>query len=358
MVFLILGFGILAFILYRKLSAIQNAENSSSSAAMQNQLNILAQNLDYKLSETNKIVQDQLTFSNQRLQQQSFTNNELLSKVSENNQKALQQVTEKLVKVEDTNRQVVNFAEQLQHLENILKNPKQRGLLGEYFLETMLDNVLPQSVFKIQYPFRNGVIVDAAIFAKDKIIPIDAKFSLEACNRIFDCTDQLLRPALEKELMSDVKKRIDETSKYIKPDEGTIDVAFMFVPSDGVYQEIIRVSTSKGSTLDIIGYAYSRKVVIVSPTSFFAYLQTVMQALNTVQIESQVLEIVKYLNESSKYLKMFEENMNKMGKNLGTLVNSFNRTSDDARKLSSRIAKITNNDKNLLSLDKVEDQID
>jgi DNA recombination protein RmuC len=166
------------------------------------------------------------------------------------------------------------------------------------------------------------------------------------------------RPALEKDLMNDVKKRIDETSKYIKPEEGTIDVAFMFVPADGVYQEIINISTATGSSLDIIGYAYSKKVVIVSPTSFFAYLQTVLQALNTMQIEGKVQDIIKYLNESNKYLKQFEENMNKLSKNVVTLVNTFNRTNDDARKLSTRIARITNNEKNLLSLDRVDEHIE
>jgi DNA recombination protein RmuC len=358
LLFLVLGFGAFAFILYRKLNALEKGSSDASNMMLQNQLNALMQNLDYRLNETNKMVQDQLSYSSQHIQQQNASHSDLLRKVSENNQKVLQEVAEKLVKVEDTNKQVVNFAEQLQHLENILKSPKQRGILGEYFLETMLSNVLPKSVFRMQYPFREGVIVDAVIFAKDKIIPVDAKFSLEACNRLFACTDASLRPSLEKELMNDVKKRIDETSKYIKPEEGTIEVAFMFVPADGVYQEIIRISTTEGSNLDIIGYAYSKRVVIVSPTSFFAYLQTVLQALNTMKIEEQVQDIIKYMNESNKYLKQFEDNMNKLAKNVSALVNGFNRVTDDARKLSGRIARITNNEKNLLSLDRVDEHIE
>lgn len=358
LVFLVVGFGIFAFTLYRKLSALEHSGNESSMHMLQSQLNALMQNMDYRLGETNKMVQNQLSYSNQNIIQQNASHQELLRKVNENNQKILQEVAEKLVKVEDTNKQVVNFAEQLQHLDNILKNPKQRGLLGEYFLETMLANVLPQSVFKMQYAFRDGVIVDAIILARDKIIPIDAKFSLEACNRIFECNDKTLKPQLEKELMQDVKKRIDETSKYIKPEENTIDVAFMFVPADGVYQEIIRISTSPGSNLDIIGYAYSKHVVIVSPTSFFAYLQTVLQALNTMKIEEQVQDIIVYLNESNKYLKEFEDNMNKVSKNISALVNNFNRMANGARKLSNRITRITNNEKNLLSLETVDEHIE
>lgn len=355
-ILLVLGFGVALLLILKRLNSLQNSNSTdNASILLQNQINSVIQNVDAKLAQTNKIIQEQLNLSNQRLHQQNFANNELLQKISENNNKILQEVTEKLVKVEDTNKQVVNFAEQLQSLENILKNPKQRGLLGEYFLETMLSNILPASIYKMQYGFQDGVIVDAVIFTKDKIIPIDAKFSLEACNKMFDCNDKELRKVLERDFLNDVKKRIDETSKYIKPEENTLDIAFMFVPADGVYQEIIRASGNGSTTSDIVSYAYSKKVIIVSPTSFFAYLQTVVQALKTVQIEEQVQDIIKYLNESTKYLQQFEENMNKLGKNIGVMVNSFNRANDEARKLSIRIAKITKNERNLLSLDKVSE---
>jgi DNA recombination protein RmuC len=352
-IFLILAFGIFVFLINKKLSSLVNPSDQGNSLLLQNQINSVVQSLDYKLSETNKIINDQLHLSNERLHLQSNSNNDLLRKISENNNQVLKEVTEKLTRVEDTNRQVVGFAEQLQSLEKILKNPKQRGLYGEYYLETILANVLPKSIYKVQYPFIDGVIVDAVILASDKIVPIDAKFSLEAYNRMCDAPDVITRTRFEKEFISDVKKRIDETSKYIKPEENTINVAFMFVPADGVYQEIIKIGTSE-STFDIINYAYSHKVVIVSPTSFFAYLQTVLQALNTLQIEGKLLDIVKYLNESTRYLKEFEENMNKVGKNIITLSNSFNRASDDARKLSSRISKVTNNQENLIGIEKVE----
>lgn len=345
---------VLVISLNSKLTKLTEKKDDTSSLLIQNQLNSLVNNLDNKLSETNRIIQDQLSSSNSRLQQQSSINNDLLHKISENNNKILQQVTEKLVKVEDTNTQIMNFAEQLQSLENILQNPKQRGVLGEYFLETMLSNILPKAVYRIQYPFKDGVIVDAVIFASDKIIPIDAKFSLDGYNRIINCKDKNNLPFIERDFLRDIKLRVDETSKYVKPEENTIDVAFMFVPSDSVYHEIIRIGCENDIATDIISYAYSKKVVIVSPTSFFGYLQILLKGLKTMQIEAQIGEVVKHLNESAKYLKAFEEEMNKLGKNIITLSNSYNRTSDKARLMSKRIGKVTGNEENILDLEKVE----
>lgn len=360
LVLLICGLGIFGFAIYKKISKVSdgNTTDNQSLQLLQNQIHSITQNLDYKLAETNKILQDQLSQSNQRLQVQSSSNNDLLRKISENNNKILQEVTEKLVKVDDTNKQIVNFAEQMQSLENILKNPKQRGILGEYFLETILGNVLPKSSFQIQYLFKDGNLVDAVIFAKDKIIPIDAKFSLEGFNRLIENKDPHIEKVLEKEFLNDIKKRIDETSKYVRPEENTIDVAFMFIPADGVYQELIRICSSPDCMIDIINYAYSRHVILVSPTSFFGYIQTVLQALNTLKVEERVKEIIKYLNESTKYLREFEENMNKLGKNIITLGNTFNRTSDDARKLTQRISKITKNEENLIEIEKVDNLVE
>ncbi len=353
LIIIIVALAISVAMILRRLSALPNGDTQSA-VLLHNQLNALAQSLDSKLRETNQIIREQLTNSNSQLQMQHRESSQMLHKLSESNSKILQEVTEKLVKVEDTNKQVINFAEQLQSLENILKSPKQRGLLGEYFLQTMLANVLPSNVFKMQYPFRDGVIVDAVIFIRDMIIPIDAKFSLESYTRLCECKDQGQIKVFEKEFLNDVKKRIDETSKYVKPEESTIDVVFMFVPADGVYNEIIKLGNFNASGIDIVQYAYSKKVVIVSPTSFFAYLQTLIQALNTLRIEKQVQEIIVALQESTKYLKTFEENMNKLGKNIHTMVNSYNATSIEATKMSKRISKITGNDLDVLALEKIE----
>ena len=185
-------------------------------------------------------------------------------------QKLIKEITAELVHVKETSRQVVGFAEQLQNLQDILQNPKQRGVLGEYFLQTVLENVFPPGRFKMQYKFENGDIVDAVIFLdKNKILPIDSKFSLENYNRILETRDSLERERLEKLFKQDLKNRIDETSKYIRPSENTMDFAFMFIPSEAIYYDLLinQVGSVKTNTRDLIEYAFKNKrVIMVSPT--------------------------------------------------------------------------------------------
>ncbi|MFW5720727.1 MAG: DNA recombination protein RmuC [Candidatus Dojkabacteria bacterium] len=352
LIVIIVGFSFFLYIIYKNLTELKR--ESGSQQAFQS-LHNLSQHIEYKFSELNRSLHEQSTVSNKQLQQQNHANQSLIQKMNENNVRILQEVTEKLVKVEDTNQQVINFASQLQSLENILNHSKKRGLLGEYFLETMLANILPKAVYRMQYPFQDGKIVDAVIFAKDKVIPVDAKFSLESFNKMSEAHSPSERSQSKKEFIQDIKQRIEETSKYIRPEDNTIDVAFMFVPADGVYQEIITLDGKNFGGMDIVSYAYSRKVVIVSPTSFFAYLQTLLQALGTLEIESKLEDIIKHLNESSKYLQQFEHNMDKLGKNITTLMNSFNRASVSAEQLTVRIGRVTDNKSNVITIERVKD---
>jgi len=261
----------------------------------------------------------------------------------------IRDVTERLTKLDDTNTQVLKFSEQLQSLENILKNPKQRGILGEYWLETLLDQVLQPTQYKMQYDLgtdeKNGqkLIPDAVIFIKEIIIPIDAKFSLENYNRIMSENDPDKRKTLEKIFKSDVKKRIDETSKYIRPEMGTTNFAFMFVPAEGVYHNLIvsNVGAVEVNSRNLIEYAFEKGVMIVSPTSFFAYLQTVIMGLKALQIEESVAQIQKQAEQLMRHLKAYEEYHNKIGKHLDTTYRAFNTSSKELRKIDKDIFKIT-----------------
>jgi DNA recombination protein RmuC len=255
----------------------------------------------------------------------------------------IKEVTAKLIKLEETNKQVVGFAEQMKSLENILKNPKQRGILGEYFLETLLGNVLPPNQYKIQYKFPNGEIVDAAIFFKDKIIPIDSKFSLEKYNKIMEEKDDLNRDKLEKDFKLDIKKRIDETSKYIRPADGTTDFAFMFIPAEGIYYNLLiyKQGSVEVNTTDLIEYAFSKHVIIVSPTSFYAYLETVLHGLKAAEIEKNVTEIIKKVGDLGRHLNSYQSFMQKVGSNLGTTVNMYNSATKEFSKIDKDIYKIT-----------------
>src|SRR3989344_5488028 len=144
----------------------------------------------------------------------------------------IKEITQEITSVKEIGRETGKFAEQLKNLQDILKNPKQRGILGEYYLETVLKNVLPPGMYQMQYPFKNGEIVDAAVFVNEKIVPIDSKFSLDNYNRYIHA-EGAERIALEKTFVNDLKLRITETAKYIRPEEGTMDFAFMFIPSEG-----------------------------------------------------------------------------------------------------------------------------
>lgn len=256
----------------------------------------------------------------------------------------IKEVTEGLVKLDETNRQVVSFADQLQNLQDILKNPKQRGILGEYYLETLLKNVLPPGSFQMQYPFKDGTIVDAVVFVKDKLICIDSKFSLENYNRLVEEKDPLERERLEKAFKADLKDRIDETAKYVKPSEGTMDFAFMFIPHEAIYYDLLvaQVGTVKINTRDLIEYAFKEKrVIIVSPTSFLAYLQTVLQGLKALQIEESAKTIRSNVESLQKHLGSYMEYHQKLGNALATSVNHYSASGREFKKIDKDILRIT-----------------
>ncbi len=256
----------------------------------------------------------------------------------------IREVTIGLTKLDETNRQVVSFADQLQNLQDILKNPKQRGILGEYYLETLLKNVLAPSQYQMQYGFKNGEIVDCAVFVKDKIIPVDSKFSLENYNRMVETTDKTEKERLEKLFVNDLKLRITETAKYIRPDEGTMDFAFMFIPHEAIYYDLLinKIGALQEDTENLIQRAAGKyKVIIVSPTSFLAYLQTVLQGLKAMQIEETTKDIIKRVGEIGVHMKKYEEYHNKLGASLGTVVNHFNASSKEFKKIDKDVVRIT-----------------
>lgn len=315
------------FLFYKKLQSMSQPKNEQGFLLLQNQLNELTRAVDLKLTETHKSVQQQYGIST----------------------RVIQEVTEKLTKLEETNKTVVGFAEQLQSLEDILKNPKQRGILGEYFLETVLKNVLPPKSFAMQYNLGQDedgrdLIVDAAVFVKDKIIPVDSKFSLENYNRIINEKDSLEKEKLEKLFKQDLKNRIDETAKYIQPDKGTTDFAFMFIPAEAIYYDLLinQVGGIKVNTKDLIDYATKEKhVIIVSPTSFLAYLQTVLQGLRALQMEESIKDIIKRIGDLGKHLLAYDDYMKKLGGHLGTTVNAYNLSYKEFKKIDKDVAKIS-----------------
>ncbi len=290
------------------------------------QINELNRTVDRKIGESAKDVRDSM-----RMQ---------LSESS----KMIREVTTGLTKLDETNKQVVSFADQLQNLQDILKNPKQRGILGEYYLETLLKNVLAPGQYQMQYMFANGEIVDAAVFVKEKIIPIDSKFSLENYNKLSEERNPVEKEKLEKIFVNDLKNRIQETAKYVRPAEGTMDFAFMFIPHEAIYYDLLvnKIGAVTEETDNLIQRAASKyKVIIVSPTSFLAYLQTVLQGLKALQIEETAKDIIKRVEELGTHLKKYEDYHAKLGASLGTVVNHYNNSGKELKKVDKDVLRIT-----------------
>ena len=333
---ILLTFGIIAVIimLARKKEAGLGQDNEKLAAMMERLVQLAEQNrelrqaMDGKLAETHRA--NQLQFGQTA--------------------KIISEVTEKLTKLDETNKQVVNFSAQLANLQDILKNPKQRGVLGEYFLEETLKNVLPPNSYQMQYGFKDGTIVDAVVFVKDKIIPVDSKFSLENYEKILNAPDAAAREKFEKMFKLDLKTRIDETSKYIKPSEKTMEFAFMFIPSEAIYYDLLinKVGAVQINTRDLIEYAFKeRHVIIVSPTSFLAYLQTVLQGLRALQIEESAKDILLNVQKLGKHILSYDSFMKKLGASMSTTVNHYNSAYKEFAKIDKDVVKITDAEKNV-----------
>ena len=318
---IIAGFAALFFMLRGR---SRRPEDDQPLLMLQNQINELARIIDSKMLESTKLMQGQA------------------SAISESMQRIIRDITERLTRVDEGQKQMVGFADQLRNLQDILKNPKQRGVLGEYYLETVLKNVLPPGSYQMQHAFRDGTIVDAAIFVKDKVIPVDSKFSLENYNRIVAAGDAGERERLEKIFRQDLKNRIDETAKYVKPEEGTMDFAFMFIPAEAVYYDLLVNKVGAVEAEDLVEYAFREKhVIIVSPTSFLAYLQTVLQGLRALQIEESAKGIRKRVEDLTRHIRSYDAYLEKLGSHLGTTVNTYNTAYKEFAKIDKDILRIT-----------------
>ncbi len=317
---------------------------------LQRELQDVRRSFDARIAEAsrdiNSTVKHQLTESN---------------KQSSESNKIIREVTEGLTKLGETNKQVVSSMEQLKQIQDILKNPKQRGVLGEYYLESVLQNVLPPESYTMQYSFENGEIVDAAVFVKDKVIPIDSKFSLENYTRMIEATDKAEKDRHEKAFVNDLKIRIQETSKYIRPSEDTTDFAFMFIPHEAIYYDLLvnKVGAGDASSENLIQKAAGKyRVIIVSPTSFLAYLQTVMQGLKAMHIEESAKKIRAQVEDLGRHVAKWEEYYKKLGATLGTTVSHYNAGYKELGKIDKDVIKIAGSESAIspLALDKPQEE--
>ncbi len=318
---------ILVVALYRKRGNDDSRETGDGGLKLVlDQMNDLRRTMDQKMGENTKEMSTAL--------HRQFSES----------QRLIKDITNEITQVKEIGKQSLSVQDQLRNLEDILKNPKHRGILGEYYLETLLRNILPPGQYQMQFPFKNGEVVDAVVFIKEKIIPIDSKFSLENYNKLVEERNPAEKEKLEKEFVNDLKTRIQETAKYVRPAEGTMDFAFMFIPHEAIYYDLLinKIGAVTDETDNLIQRAANKyKVIIVSPTSFLAYLQTVMQGLKALQIEETAKDIVKRVSELGTHLKRYEEYHGKLGTSLVTAFNHYNNSGKELKKVDKDILRIT-----------------
>lgn len=346
LIVVIIGFSAILYILSHKL---QELKNSGAAEMLKGDVVELSRNIN--------ILQQAV---GDRLERNNLSMQTSMQKQLSESAKLVSDVTQRLAKLDETNRRVVDVADELRTLQNVLQNPKQRGVFGEYYLESVLGNILPSKNYQMQYKFQDGEIVDAVVFLdKGQILSIDSKFSLENYNRMVGETNKSDREKLLTKVRVDLKNRIDETSKYIRPSEKTMDFAFMFIPSESLYYDLLIGDVGTGSSArDLIEYAFrDKKVIIVSPTSFMAYLQTVLQGLRSLQIEEQAKDIQIRVGKLGQHIGRFDEYMQKLGRSLGQTVGHYNDAHKELGKVDKDVIKISGVDPMIdpLLLDKPQD---
>ncbi|MDP3645871.1 MAG: DNA recombination protein RmuC [bacterium] len=326
--------GLLAFLL---LTRTQTPHDIQGMVLLQQRIQELERSMETKLGEgTSRMFESMRT--------QFGESQRLASDIRDLVAKQLTEVRVEQTKTNESTTRFMVIAEQLANLEKVLKHQKQRGNLGEASLELILSNILPPGSYKMQYEFPGGETVDAVVVTKEGVIPIDAKFSLDNYQRLVNAIDDTQRAELEKQFKNDLKLRIDETSKYVRPKDGTLPFAFMYIPAEAIYYDLLinEVGSVKVNTRNLIDYAYNeKKVIIVSPTTFAAYLQSVLYGFKAFKIEETAKDIAKNVESLSRHMKAYEDYYKKLGNSLSTTVNHFNAGSKELGKIDKDVTKIT-----------------
>jgi len=313
------------------------------------QLGEFQRSMDSKMHESQKMM-------NESVSDQFSKSQNLMSAINKEMSEHLVKVTKGVTEANESGKQIFDVAQGLKNLEKVLTHQKQRGNLGEASLELILNNILPPTAYEMQYRFPNGEAVDAIIKTKEGFIPVDAKYSLDNYERLINCDDEDQKKILEKEFSNDLKKRIDETSKYIKEKDGTLPFAFMFIPAEGMYYDLLvnQVGAIKSNTRSLLDYAYNdKKVMVVSPTTFSAYLQSVLYGFKAFKIEESAKDIQKHVGELQKHLKAYDEYHQKLGNTISTVVNHYNNSGKEFKKIDKDILKISG-ENNAIETDTLE----
>jgi DNA recombination protein RmuC len=263
----------------------------------------------------------------------------------DNAARVVQEVSKSLGSLSEATKKVFEVGKDISSLQEILRSPKLRGGLGELFLGDLLTQIFPPAYFSLQHKFKSGEAVDAVIRLGNNLVPVDAKFPLENFKRVVESTSEDDRKAAKRKFIADVKKHIDSIAgKYILPDEGTFDFALMYIPAENVYYELIikdeAVDTEKG----LLNYAFAKRVIPVSPNSFYAYLQTILLGLKGMHVEEQAQEILKNLARLSGDIVRFKDDFELVGKHLTNAKAKYDEADKRLQKFADRLETLNGAD--------------
>jgi DNA recombination protein RmuC len=335
---------------WRKLLEEVKADPSSQAmwTLMQQQMEQLRGQMSDGLNKNISLLTEQLRMINEQVNQQLQLVNQQLQNSSgqigqrlDNAARVIGDVQKNIGELSEASKRIFEVGKDIASLQEILQPPKLRGGLGEQFLGESLSQILPPEFFTLQYQFSSGERVDAAVRLGEKLVPIDSKFPLDNFRRIIECKTEEERKTFQKVFYKDVKKHIDDiASKYIVPKEGTYDFALLYIPAENVYYETIIKDESFGEEKGILNYALNKKVIPVSPNSFYAYLQVIILGLKGLKIEEHAKEIQTLLVGLGKDLKEFQEDFRLVGRHINDARNRFDEARTRLEKFSFRLEQI------------------
>lgn len=304
-----------------------------------------AQKADTSLLEWLKTMQQSIDITNKTLHESMHANSTHMVRTLQENSKQLNERLDKAAEViRDVGKEVGQMSEigrSMKDLQDFLKSPKMRGNIGEQILKDLITQVFPKKSFHLQYQFKSGEKVDAAIVTDAGILPIDSKFPMENFQKTMKAQTDIDAQMFRKEFIRDIKKHIDAIAKkYILPDEGTMDFALMYVPSESVFYEIITMD-------DLMDYARDKRIYIVSPSTLYAHLQTILLSYEGHKIEEQSKEVLRLLKSLQIDFGKVNDSLDILGKHIGNASNQYSNVNKGFISLGQKLDSVKNLNSNV-----------
>ena len=337
---IIVGFTLLVVVAIFVSLRRRPSDSAVNLTLLQNQILGLQDQLRKSLEETRSGVEQRLNSINETVLQQLMGVQTSVKDGLVETGRTAKEVSERLVSLEQTNRQIYEVGKNISSLQEILRAPKLRGALGELFLGDLLAQILPKENYDLQYTFKGGQRVDAVIKIGGKLVPIDSKFSLESFVRMVEAVEDNEKRRFRKEFLTSIRARVDEIEKYIRPDEGTFDFALMYIPAENVYYETVINDEKYGDDGSVIYYALKKRVIPVSPNSFYAYLQAILLGLRGLKLEENAVEVLNNVSRLQSDLGKILAEYETLGSHIQNAHKKFDEVHRKVDKFSDRLDNV------------------